>query len=85
MEGTLRLRHRTLNPVFASFVRLVPLPVFDADPAAFDLDGGHADTRPQHQQVDFMLRPAVAHLDGMGQHAVIRQAVPQRFPHCPFG
>ena len=62
----------------------MPLPAFDADFAAFDFDGGHADAGPQHQQVDLMLGPAVPYLDGMGQHTVFRQAAPQRFPNYLF-
>ena len=83
LEGVLRtlgLRYRALDRVSAGPVGLVPLPVFDADLAAFYFDRRHPDAGPQHQQVDLVLGPAIPDMDGMGQHAVLRQAAPQRFP-----
>ena len=46
----LRLHDRALDGVTASFVRLVPPPVFDADLSAFDFDGSHPNAGPEDEE-----------------------------------
>jgi hypothetical protein len=52
-----------------------PLAADDDDLVALHLDGGHADSGPQDQQVNLVIIAAVVILDGMGQDALIRKAI----------
>ena len=64
----------------AGLVGLVPLPVFDGDLSALDLNGSHADAGPEDEDVDLVFCPPVPQLDGVGEDDVVREAVLQRVP-----